>query len=314
MWLRTLSIHELVIECSPGVLKVKKGTFKCGTGEVTFTNVMVQGGDKPVFSGKIGLSKVELAQLLPHTVEPFVEGVITTDLALSGSTNGNGGIQLEGDVTLGGGNSISLRERFHLLKALSVVDVYNSYRKIDLNRGSFHMKTAGGALELSRVDLKADELMTLQGRVQVRPPDEKELAGAVGADLANSFSPVFNSNPAMEVDPKKAKEDLSLQKAAGGGEVAENKDMAIFGRRAQERIEEQFNQDALARESQMLRYDGGFRISIPGDAFDRAEVLRNAFPVDPGNGRIPIDVPVQGTIFDLSSRQAQELLKLGEQH
>lgn len=310
-WLKNLEIKELKMELNPGELIVKSGVFKCGTGDVTFSNVVVKGGYKPTLSGKITLSKVELAQLLPHTVEPFLEGFISTDLNISGSTNGGGGIQMEGDVTLGGGNLISLRERFHLLKALSVVDVYNSYRKVDLDRGSFHMKTGGGILELSRVDLKADELMTVQGRLQVRPPDEKELAGTVGTNVPNSFSPVFNSSP--EQDPSKAKPDLSLQKAATGGEASE-KDMAIFGRRAQERIEEQFAQDAVARESQMLRYDGGFRITIPGDAFDRAEVLRNAFPVDPGNGRIPLDVPVQGTVFDLSRRQAEELLELGTKH
>jgi len=307
-WLKNLEIERLVIDCVPGSLTVKEGAFKCGGGTAVFRDMKVAGGDKPAFSGKIELSKVELSQFLPESLNGFVEGVISGDFTLSGSTNATGGIQLEGDVTLGGENVVSLRERFHLFKSLSVVDVYNSYRKVDFNRGSFHLKTSGGVLELSRIDLKADELMTLQGRVKVRPPDEKEVAGAVGENVGHSFAPVFR--PEVEADPSKGKNEVTLEKAASGPGTVAGKEMAIFSRRAQEKSEEQFKKDAFARETQMLRYEGGFRITIPGDAFERAEVLRNAFPVDPGNGRIPIDVPIQGTIYEITRRQAEELLDI----
>lgn len=308
-WLKDLEIVELVMDCTPGSLVVKKGNFKCGEGSVTFRDVMVTGGEKPAFSGKIDVSRVALAQFLPDTLDAFMEGTISGEFTLSGSTNAASGIQLEGDVTLGGNNVISLRERFHLLKALSVVDVYNSYRKVDLNRGSFHVKTSGGVLELSRVDLKAEDLMTLQGRLSVRPPNEKEMAGAVGTEVANSLSPVFAAEP--EVDLSETKEDISLKRAASSTKEEDGPDMAIFGRRAQEKIESQLNREALAREAQMLRYEGGFRITIPGDAFERSEVLRNAFPADPDNGRIPLDVPLQGTIYEVTRRQAEELLEIG---
>lgn len=307
-WLQNLEIEKLVVDVLRGSLVVKEGNFKCGSGSVAFHDVAVTGGDKPAFRGKVEISRVEIAQLLPKALEPFIEGVFSGDFALSGSTNAAGGIQLEGDVTLGGENVISVRERLHLLKSLSVVDVYNSYRKVDFNRGSFHLKTSGGVLDLSRIDLKADELMTLQGRLKVRPPNEKEVAGAVGENPENAFAPIFQ--PGAETDPSQAKADLTLQKAAGG-QAAQGKEMEIFNRRAQVKSEEQFKKDALARESQMLRYEGGFRITIPGDAFERAEILRNTFPVDPGNGRIPIDVPIQGTIFELTRRQAEELLEIG---
>jgi len=311
-WLQGLEIEKLVIEVVPGSLVVKEGSFKWGSGAVTFRDVSVGGGDKPVFRGTVEISKVELAQLLPQALEPFLEGTISGDFALSGSTNAAGGIQLEGDVTLGGDNVISIRERLHLLKALSVVDVYNSYRKVDFNRGGFHFKTSAGVLDLSRIDMKADELMTLQGRLKVRPPNEKEMAGAVGESPANSFAPIFQ--PGTESDPEQTKVELSLKKAASGQGAPQGKEMEIFNRRAKVKSEEEFKKEALARESQMLRYEGGFRITIPGDAFERAEILRNTFPVDPGNGRIPIDVPIQGTIYELTRRQAEELLEIGTKH
>ncbi|QJE98590.1 hypothetical protein [Luteolibacter luteus] len=312
-WLQGLEIEKLVMEVMPGSLVVKEGNFRCGTGTVTFHDVSVTGGDKPAFHGKVEISRVEIAQLLPKALEPFLEGVLSGNFALSGSTNAAGGIQLEGDVTLGGDSVVSVRERLHLLKSLSVVDVYNSYRKIDFNRGSFHLKSSGGVLELSRVDLKADELMTLQGRLKVRPPSEKEMAGAVGENPGNSFAPIFQAG--TPAGSNEAGDDISLRKAAGEPKVTQQgKEMEIFNRRAQVKSEEQFKMDAIARESQMLRYEGDFRITIPGDAFERVEVLRSTFPADASTGRIPIDVPIQGTIYEVTRRQAEELLEIGTKH
>ena len=54
------------------------------------------------------------------------------------------------------------------------------------------------------------------------------------------------------------------------------------------------------------------RITIPGDAFDRNLLLRETFPVDPGTGRIALDVPLDGTIYELTRRQAEEINKLTE--
>jgi hypothetical protein len=312
-WLKKLEIVELAVECGPGGLKVTKGEFKVGGGEIKFRDVAVAGGEKPVVSGVVEISKVDLASFLPDAAKPFVEGVLSGNFTLSGSTNSVDGIQLEGDVTLGGGNVITLREKLHLFNALSVVDVYNSYFKVPFDRGSFHLKTGGGAMELSRVDLKAGELMTAQGKLLMRLPRDNEM---VGPDGTNPFAPIFdpNLNPAQGDQEK----DLTLENAAKAGEEAkaagsESKEMAIFERGAQRRINDLLLQQEMSRRAQALRCEpgSGLRITIPGDAFDRSEVLRETFPVDPGNGRIAMDVPLQGTLYELTRRQAEELLDLG---
>jgi hypothetical protein len=305
-WMKNLEIVEMVVEIGSGGLKVTKGEFKCGGGEVVFKELAVSGGEKPEVGGRAEVGKVNLAEFIPLAVQPFIEGVISGNFALSGSTNSVEGIQIEGDVTLGGGNLVSLREKLELLNALSVVDVYNSYHKVPFDRGSFHLKTLGGAMELTRVDLKAGELMTVQGRIQVRFPRDEEMVGPDG-NLSGQFAPVFN--PAGEGEKAKA-EELTLKKAAKAA-AGEEKEMAIFYRRAQERIDDQLLQEEMARRAKSLRCEGGVRITIPGDAFDRSEVLRETFPVDPSNGRIAMDVPLQGTLFDLTRRQAEELRELG---
>jgi hypothetical protein len=306
-WLKGLEIVELKIDCTPGSLKVTKGEFKAGSGAVVFKDVRVEGDDRPLLSGTVEVTKVDLAKFLPESVVPFVEGVISGEFQISGSTNSTDGVQFEGDVVLGGGNMISLRERFHLLKALSVVDLYNSYRKVDLNRGSFHLKTGGGKMELSRVDVRAEDLMTLQGRLRAIVPDEQAQPVPVGGGV---FAPMSKAGPPVE-DGGGKKDVLSLEKAGAAAGDEKEKDMAIFNRFADQTTTREIQEDQLKRNAQTIRYDGGFRISIPGDAFDATEVLRQAFPVDPGNGRIAFDVPVQGTIYEATARQAEELLNLG---
>lgn len=307
-WMKELAIVEMVVEIDPSGLKVTKGEFKRSGGDVIFREVAVTGGEKPSVGGVVEVSKVDLSAFVPAAVSPLVEGVVSGNFTLSGSTNSVDGVRFEGDVTLGGGNQISLREKLELLNALSVVDVYNSYHKVSFDRGSFHLKSGGGAVELSRVDLRAGDLMTIQGRVQIRFPRDEEMLGPDGAPLASQLAPVFDQAPSPNGAAKV--KDITLEKAAKAA-AGESGDMAIFERRAQERIDEQLLKEEMERRSRSLRCEGGVRITIPGDAFDRAAVLRETFPVDPSNGRIAIDVPLQGTLFEVTRRQADELRELG---
>jgi hypothetical protein len=306
-WLKGLEIVELKMDCTPAGLKVTKGEFKAGNGSVVFKGVQVKGGDRPTLTGAIEVTKVALAHFIPESAQAFVEGVISGEFQISGSTNTTEGVQFQGDVALDNANVISLRERFHLLKALSVVDLYNSYRKVDLNRGGFHLKTGGGKMELSRVDLRSDDLMTLQGRLTATVPEEGAQPGPLGGGV---FSPV--SDPAQDLEDEDGKKDtLTLEKAGTASAGKEEEKTALFKRFAENAIKRESDLQQAGRNAQTIRYDGGFRISIPGDAFDSTEVLRQAYPVDPGNGRIAFDVPVQGTIYEVTGRQADELLSLG---
>ncbi|MEX1049124.1 MAG: hypothetical protein WED15_06330 [Akkermansiaceae bacterium] len=63
--------------------------------------------------------------------------------------------------------------------------------------------------------------------------------------------------------------------------------------------------------SRTLRYEGAFRITLPGDAFDRAARLASQFPVEPSTGRIPMMVPIEGTLYELTLKQAEDLYQQG---
>jgi hypothetical protein len=57
----------------------------------------------------------------------------------------------------------------------------------------------------------------------------------------------------------------------------------------------------------MLRYEGSFRISIPSDSFEGSRRLQSEFPVDASTGRVPINVPVYGEIYDITLKQAESI-------
>jgi hypothetical protein len=158
---------------------------------------------------------------------------------------------------------------------------------------------------------RGGELLTLQGRLKGMIPDEVAEAAPAGTGV---FAPV-GGNP-QDAGKPNAKPDLTLEKAGAAArkerEKGNENEMAIFSRFADEMFQRDEHEQKLRQASQSIRYEGGFRISIPGDAFDTSEVLRQAFPVDPGNGRISFDVPLQGTIYELTQRQADEIQALSE--
>jgi len=67
-----------------------------------------------------------------------------------------------------------------------------------------------------------------------------------------------------------------------------------------------------ARMSKMLRYTGEFLVTVRGNAFDRGPQLQRRYPPDPDTQRIPIKVPVDGYLFDLTLKQAKDTIELGQ--
>jgi hypothetical protein len=81
----------------------------------------------------------------------------------------------------------------------------------------------------------------------------------------------------------------------------------LFSRLGLSMEERRLEQQAAERSSQTLRYEGSFVITLLPDAFERAPKLMEQFPVDAGTGRIPIVVPLAGTLYQLTEVQAKEI-------
>jgi len=71
-------------------------------------------------------------------------------------------------------------------------------------------------------------------------------------------------------------------------------------------------EQARNRYARMMRFEGGFLMEISGDAFERAQALREQYTADPTTNLIPIEVPLSGTLFELTLDQAEDLYVKGK--
>lgn len=316
-WLRKLEIVNLVISCNPDGLVFEKAEMKKGQGTVDFSGLKVAGGERPELDGGLKIRKIDLETVLPAAQRSFVEGSLSGDFRVSGSTNTTEGVAFAGTVTLDGSDTITLRKRVHLLQALSDVDYVRNYHRVDFNEGSFQLKTSGGGMEISNLNLKSGDLLTLDGKMRVRLPTPEETQASLEKDDGSGDSPRFahsDGEPGGD-EPVSDETDFSLRRAAkeaqrikdgsqreGPDSPTRKMELALEMRR----LEEQ----AAERLSRTLRYEGLFRITLPPDAFERAPKLVERFPIDRTSGRIPLMVPIEGDLYDLTLKQAEEIYQL----
>jgi hypothetical protein len=248
----------------------------------------------------------------------FLEGSISGEFKISGSTNSSEGIGFQGRVECDGQDVITLRERLHLLKALSVVDYSRNYHRVDFREGGFELKTGSGGLEVTDLKLKADDLFTLEGAMRVRLPTPEETQAAINRS-ARGGTPLFSAEDADSEVPqvKENSGDFTLKRAAleakriKEGKQAESS-LTLLDRLGvmsmeMRRLEEQ----ASERLSRTLQYEGAFRITLQPDAFERTPRLSARYPVDPATNRIPMMVPIKGTLYEITLQQAEEIYQMG---
>lgn len=198
-----------------------------------------------------------------------------------------------------------LRDKIPLLRSLKAVDVFNNYRRVNFQSGSFRMKTGGGRLVVSDVDLVAGELMTLKGGFMVRPPSKEERALAGDSSASSSLSP-DQELAAQEID-------FSLKHAAAESRKKDGKSTGAMGRYETRLEERKFAEDMMASIAETLRYEGEIDVTIRPDAFDQAKALKAKYPKDPVSGRIPIRIPIDGPLGSLTQKESEEITNLGKQ-
>jgi hypothetical protein len=306
-WIRRFEIDELVIFCSREGMLVEEGLLRAGEGTVRFEGVQLAGtGTQPEPTGTLLFERVPLASVIPANIQDMVEGTFSGEFELGGSTNSKEGVTFSGTANLDGPNSISVRSELHLLRALDVVDAFNSYKRVEFDQGSFDISTGSGELILSQVNLTARDLMEVQGRITVRRPESEELEGLFGVGEMQGMA-------GLAADQREELR-MSLKKAAqaAGSEDEDQpvnpEDVAFFDDIGEER---RLRRDAMDRARNLYVFGGGVRVMIPGDAFERSRELRERFPVDQATGRIGIDVPLQGTLGNITLNLSEEILSRG---
>jgi hypothetical protein len=318
-WLRRLEIVNLVISCDREGMVFEKAEFRQAGGTVDFSGLRVLAGERPTIKGLAKIRGIDIENLVPVALRSFVQGSISGDFQVSGSTNTTDGVGFDGMVTMNGQDVVTLRERIYLLKALSVVDYVRNYYRADFREGSFELKTGGGGMTISNLSLKAGDLLTLDGEMKVRPPTEEESRVDTVRSRKTGGAPLFAAGDEEEADVREVKDadaDFTLRRAAQEARREGNKENAEAGKAALDRLGmnqelRRLAEQASERLSKTLRYEGSFKISLLPDAFDRAARLAAQYPVDLNTGRIPLTVPVEGSIYDITLKQAEEIYQQG---
>jgi hypothetical protein len=305
-WLNQLEIVELVIACNPEGMTFEKAEFRSDKGTVSCTGLKVKGGECPQIEGMVKLQNLPLHCLIPAAAKSVIEGSISGDFTVSGSTNSKEGVGFEGQVTLNEGGAVTLLDRIYLLKALSGVDYKHTYRRMSFMEGSFHLKTTEGKMAITEVNLKADDLFTLEGNLLARLPTAEETKTALESAPVPDHAP--NGMADVAATPRAAAEEarrLREETAANAaGKLSDRISNSLEGRMMEIRASESF--------SKTFRYEGMLNLSIPPDAFDPASKLLARYPVNPDGQRIKMAVPLEGTLQEITLKQGEELYQLRE--
>jgi hypothetical protein len=324
-WLQQLEIVELVVVCTRAGVVFEKAEMKKHAASVSMDGVRVVAGQRPEVKGRVKISKLSVDDIVPPAAKAFIEGVISGDFRVFGSTNTTDGIGLEGKIVLDADNFIRLRERLYLLRALTEFDVFNNYRAVQFKEGSMLIKTSGGGMEVSEVQMKAGELMTLAGQMRVRFPTPKEAAAAVMRHRSGAAVPSMSEANGVTKTSKSLEEDedFTLRRAAraahkdtskAGGRSKDDGTSLLIERMSQSFETRMLEEQAAERKSHSLIYEGQFQITLPPDTFDNVQALREFLPVDPQSGRIPLEVPIKGDIYSITFDQTEDLYLRGQRN
>lgn len=319
-WLRDLDVNELVVWCTPDGITFEKAELTRGDSVVDFTGLRVSAGDRPEIRGIAKVRDLDLEPILPASARSFVEGRISSDFTITGSTNTIDGVSFDGVLDMDSTNMITLRDRIHLLRALSVVDFHNNYRRLDFSKGSCRITTKGGRLEVRNINLAADDLATVTGQFNVRPPNSQELdimlarGDQNGTSETVGFDDEGDDNFLLNVD--ELERQFTLRQAANAARRMEesagaNDEGQLFERIGMNYESRMFAERQASRFARMLIYEGEIGLTVQSNAFDRTETLRNQFPINPDTGRIHFTVPLAGPLYELTLKESEAIYEMG---
>ena len=256
--------------------------------------------------------------MLPEAYHGYVEGYISGDLKIAGSTNSPDGVSLAGRVSLNEADSIILRNRLPLLNSLSILSPSGSYRKTSFSEGYFTIKTAGGNLQVSDIFLSAPEQMDLRGSFEVRIPKAEELENMVRKGVISSEIAQSVITPGADAGRLPGADNLTLRTAMemvskNGKNQGLGFDDDIEDKAAPFQIESsQMEMQLKTAENAAITsiFDGRVTLNLPVAAFPKNSLSLNRLKTSPNGQFYLLECPLNGNLLDLTLAQAEELLVL----
>jgi len=315
-WLKNFELVSGELTCGPNGLKVDSLLLKMGKGVLDISGEISGTLAMPEFnlSGKFRSLPIEKMVILTGVrLRDALSGSISGDLQITGSTNRT--IQTSGNVLLKGDDFITLREQWDILKMLSVIDLNNSYRRIDFDSGAFSFSTGDGGLKIADLVLSAGDLMKLEGDLETRLPSQKEAADSLGIKLTEGFGEGVNDDVTDISSAASLEEErLSLKRAAGIGKVSDYDIDLLEGEGGGPRGKgarlsgKELNEKRLRIAMSVHRVSGSLRIGVGENTFSEYPMLGKIYPTDDESWRwVPLDFD---TTFSKISEDQAEKLKL----
>lgn len=307
-WLRKLEIEQMSLVFGKKGIVFEEVILRKGDGYLSLVDGKVAAGQRPAVSGLLKLRKVELAALLPAVLRDYVEGTISGEFRVFGSTNSSDGVGFKGKVEIDGEDVVILRDRIPILKALSVVDAFNNYRRVDFRSGSFGVHTHGGKFNISDVIIGSDLGISLKGELSIRypTPEEAMAMGQINVDSGSYGDGILNDD---ELNDTRITLKEAAKRTKGSSGFDGNEPDSLFDRLGLNLENRRLEERATEKLSRSFRYNGDFVLVLPGDVFVRAPELEEKYPAV--NGKIFLDVPVQGFLHELTQRQSNQIYELG---
>lgn len=300
-WLKNLQIQELDVLITRKGILFEKAIFTKNEGSLVFDQLEIKSGQRPLVSGHMKMKGLDISGMVPMAARAYIEGRISGEFTISGSTNSTDGVGFDGVVELDKGDVITLRDKIPMLRALSVVDANRTYHRVDFRTGSFRLEMKGKGLEISDIKLFADDTMSLFGGIVVRKPkSDEELVLDDGSEFFGRLTAADESIEDVNLSLREAKE-LANKNNMG---FQEDGNKSLFEKLAALRASNRLREFESEKLSRSYRYEGEVNVTLMKTTFDRVPELKQAYPQTSGGGRIVIPVPIKGLLYEVTSELA----------
>jgi len=317
-WLKNFDIKEAKLVCDSDGIRVEKLLLSKNGGEMELAGSITGPVARPKFDLKGSFESLPILSLvrLPGIdVREFMSGSISGDLKISGSTDYR--IVMEADVELRGNDVVTFREKWDLLRAISVLDVDRTYRRVDFEEGKFSFKTGGGEMEVNGIDLKSGSLAALEGEFKTHLPSQKEAAEALEIVLTEGIGSGSFKSDSTDTSAAKDLEDerMSLKTAAGLLQEEENYlDLDNSGMAGLSEAQsgvmtpQQIDDRRMRIEMNVYRVRGDLSLGVAAIAFAKYDNLIKMFPADAQGWRW-VPFKIKSTFSRVSENAAKEVLE-----
>ena len=310
-WLRDFEIIEGLLKVDETGLEVVSLVLEKDNGGLNLSGSVGGPIGQPTFDLNGSFKNLAVEKLFSVDgciVREFVEGYISGDLNISGSSNS--AVKLEGTASPAVMKPLTIRERWPILRAISIIDTQRTFRRIDFQEGSFDFTTGEASLSLTNINLISNDTAQLKGALTTKLPSQSEAAESLKITLTSGFSNDMTDTSAarkLEDDRLSLQNEIRLEEFNDTSQIGQSiKDEnlgdieVVLNTRELEELQ-------MREEMNRHRINGELQLSVPKSAFNGNSYLSKIYKADETGWRW-ITIPLDNVGFNEISSDANDKL------